>query len=93
MGNRYLISYDLRGKERDYKPIHSKLKGLGARKILESLWHVDRPGETAELVGKSIRQVMDRDDGLLVICLGRSNLTSDWHGWKLHRGHGLQHAK
>ena len=67
MGHRYLISYDLRGQNKNYDRVHSALRAISATPVLESLWTVERAGESAKLVAGHILPFIDLDDGLLVI--------------------------
>ena len=67
MGNRYLISYDLRGDDKNYHRIHKTLRAMNAKQVLESLWTVELAGESAKLVAGRLQPFIDPDDGLIVI--------------------------
>ena len=65
---KYLISYDLRSSD-DYGGLHGSLEAINARRILRSLWIVDREGESADLIANTyLRRHIDPDqDRLLVV--------------------------
>lgn len=66
-----VITYDLRGEDRDYGPIEGELRRLKARHILESVWLYDGPiGPSAML--SSLLRLIKNDDGLFVAVIGLS---------------------
>ena len=67
---KYLISYDLRGKNRrdDRRSLDEFLDDWGAERVLESQWAIELDDTTAHEILREIREedsVRDRD-GLLV---------------------------
>lgn len=63
----YLISYDLR-KARNYQPLYDQLAAWGAVSPLESVWLAELVGP-ASTIRDMLGQLIDADDGLLVIQL------------------------
>jgi len=61
----YIVSYDLH-KERHYKPVWDTLEGLGATRLLESLW-VLTSNLTAVQLRDTMQAVIDSDDSVAVI--------------------------
>ena len=65
---RYIIGYDKRGGH-DYVGLHRTLKALGGQHLLESLWVVNRPGESSDQIYGHLRSWLDSDDGVFIACL------------------------
>lgn len=63
---RYLISYDLIAPGKDYKPLWAALYGMGAVRVLDSEWTVNRYGTTPLELANIVAANMDKNDRLLV---------------------------
>lgn len=67
MANNLFISYDLNSPGQDYEKVIEKIKSLGSwAKVQKSLWFVSSI-LTAEQAAKSVWQVMDRNDSVIVV--------------------------
>ncbi len=64
----FVVSYDLReGGEKNYEGICEKLKRLGGRHILESVWTVRLPRFiTTKVLCNQLLKILDEQDGLYV---------------------------
>ena len=71
----YVISYDLRKPGRDYKSLTDALKGIGAQRVLESVWAARRDQTSAEKLRDYFKKFIDSNDRLLVVAV------SDWATW------------
>ncbi len=69
----YLITYDLnneKGSKIDYNKLYSVLEGMGAERLLESVWlYKNSKPYTVQDVHKHIASAcaLDPDDGLVVV--------------------------
>jgi hypothetical protein len=61
----YVVSYDLHNT-RDYQPVWDYLEGVGAEKLLESLWVVSFNGGAPQL-RDALKATMDEDDSCAVL--------------------------
>ncbi len=70
---RFLITYDLRKPGQDYQPLWDALGGLGAVRLLESVWYVSGNYTSLQL-RDYLWKFMDANDLLLVVRF------DDWAG-------------
>jgi hypothetical protein len=70
----YLISYDLHN-QRHYQPVWDGLNSIGAVRLLESLWLVERLNTNPGNLAAWLKQLADSDDSVAVIELKPG---SDW---------------
>lgn len=61
----FFIDYDLRN-QRNYQPLYDELTRLGARRVLESVWSVERRNTTSAGLRNHFKRFIDDDDGLCV---------------------------
>lgn len=67
--NKYLVSYDLIGPDRDYEAIKEKLRSYSPRaKPLESVWII-KTDKSAEEIRDDLKTAVDSNDKLLVVKL------------------------
>jgi CRISPR-associated endonuclease Cas2 len=67
MSKRYLISYDL-NKTKDYQAVYDKLEGVGAHRMMDSVWVASfKDNTTAKTVVEWLRKVMDDDDSVVAV--------------------------
>lgn len=62
----FVVSYDLRGDEKDYQSLYERLAEWRAVRVLESFWLIDWD-TTATALRDDLAQFVDGDDGLFVI--------------------------
>ena len=75
--NRILISYDLRGYERNYQGLYRRLARCGPSiKVTESTW-VIATRYTPERICRFLSNALDENDTLFVCGMGR------WAAWGL----------
>jgi len=73
---RYVISYDLRKPDHDYRPLYDELDELGATHIQDSVWAV-RTELTAKQVFDALwEHLHSGKDRLLVVETSKSNWTN-----------------
>ena len=61
----YFVEYELR-KKRDYPRLTEELESLGAVRVLNSYWCLNRESITAEVLRDHLRKFIDSDDALMV---------------------------
>lgn len=71
----YFVNYDLR-KQRNYQDLYAALNGIGAKRILESVWALTHNNSSCAVIRDHLRQHIDADDGLVV------SQVSDWASYK-----------
>lgn len=74
----YQVSYDLR-KVRDYHALYERIRSYGTyARVLESSWII-RTNRSPDEIRDYLAEVMDQDDGLLVVKLTGE---AGWRGLK-----------
>jgi hypothetical protein len=78
----YLVTYDLRQPGRDYASLWSALAGMGAHRVLLSVWVV-QTGLEAEQIRNTLQRQMDPNDAIIVARLEGeaawgNAMDSDW---------------
>ncbi len=63
---KYLISYDLMKPGQNHDRINERLEGLGAVKVLRTVWVIERYGTTVEKLRGMIDDCIDLNDRLLI---------------------------
>lgn len=93
----YQVSYDLR-KVRDQFALHERIRSYGTyARVLEASWII-RTDQSADQIRDYLAEVMDQDDGLLVVKLtgeagwkglkdDRYGGTSKWIKWVISQEH------
>lgn len=71
----YFVNYDLR-KQRNYQDLYVALTGIGAKRVLESVWVLTHNNSSCTVIRDHLRQHIDADDGLVV------SQVSDWASYK-----------
>ena len=69
---KYIVSYDLRGKERekDYAKLEEELEDTyEAKRLLQSVWGLSSELPYKELYD-DIKRLIKKGDGLIVVCMG-----------------------
>ena len=66
---RYAISYQLNTPGKKYKRLYNTLESMGARRVFKSQWVVKRNSSSATEIKNELRQCIDGNDNLLVVCL------------------------
>jgi hypothetical protein len=61
----YFIKYDLH-RERSYQPLYDELSGLGAKRVLDSVWCLTHRNATAIGLRDHLMQLIDSNDRLIV---------------------------
>ena len=69
----YLISYDLMAPGKDYDGLYEALEGIGAKRVLRSVWVVRWSNTSAKQVRDWVKKHTDSDDRLLV-----GQIDADW---------------
>jgi hypothetical protein len=77
----YVVSYD-QHRDRDYTPVSTALKRLGAVSVLESVWLVDS-NLTAAALRETLQTATRNEDSLLIIQVFTN---SSWAAFKPHAG-------
>lgn len=70
----FFISYDLRIPGQDYPKLIEKLTGMGARRVLLSMWAL-RGNYTAVGLRDGLKEYLDRNDRLVVV------ESATWASW------------
>lgn len=60
-----LISYDLHRPTKDYPKVWAYLEGIGARRVLESVW-IAKTDLTCVAICEALNKITDSDDRLFV---------------------------
>jgi hypothetical protein len=68
----YLISYDLRQPEFDYKPLYLALYAIEAKHIQDSLWAVNTRSSAKVVFDYLWRHMHDEKDRLFVVCFDKA---------------------
>jgi CRISPR/Cas system-associated endoribonuclease Cas2 len=76
----YMICYDVRAKNHDYKPLYALLNKMGAAHLQNSVWFASVNGP-AEGLRDAIHAVMHNDDTIAVVRLPNDAAVSDWATW------------
>lgn len=77
----YSVSYDLRAPGRNYEPLYAALRAATAVRALKSLWLLDDPKTSAQVL-EILMGLVDGNDGLLVTEITNSN----WASFRLEPG-------
>jgi CRISPR-associated endonuclease Cas2 len=77
----YVVSYD-QHRDRDYTPVRTALKQLGAVSVLESVWLLDSD-LTAAALRETLQTLTRNEDSLLIIQVFTN---SSWAAFKAHAG-------
>lgn len=77
--NNFTVSYDLLKPGQDYTALWARLRGLGAQRVLESVW-VLQGTYTAAALRDDLVKYIDANDRLLVIDVTNSKFA--WHNLK-----------
>lgn len=72
----YFIEYDLRNPGQSYSNLIEAIQQLDGKRMLASLWCVERRGTSAIEIRDYLRRFMDTNDGLAV-----AEVTS-WATWR-----------
>lgn len=62
----YLVSYDIREKNRDYRQLISRLEQYGALEVLFSVWLLPHSEGSARTIAEDLSRFVLDDDGILV---------------------------